>query len=259
MGHWYDKEGCTQYEIVGANGKKRDTTLRDARKFGWFPSVTTIMAIISKPQLEVWKTNQVLDAAIDYQPPRRVHDQFEYDGWEAEVKKWKAIVIDKSQKIGKDSAKKGSELHDTLEKEIKEKSFACSEDYSKFTLPVYQSLSDNFGSATDWISEKSFSHKLGFGGKVDLHSDDVILDFKTKSSSADFHKDLSYFENAMQLAAYRLGLDKPKAVCYNLYISTEVPGCLQLKKWTEEEVQRAEKAFLHLLGYWQLVNNIGNI
>ena len=31
-GHWYDKDGNSQYTIVGANGKERNTTLRDARE-----------------------------------------------------------------------------------------------------------------------------------------------------------------------------------------------------------------------------------
>ena len=31
-GHWYDHDGKPMYTIVGANGKERNTTLRDAKK-----------------------------------------------------------------------------------------------------------------------------------------------------------------------------------------------------------------------------------
>lgn len=31
-GHWYSKEGEPKYTIIGANGKERNTTLRDAKK-----------------------------------------------------------------------------------------------------------------------------------------------------------------------------------------------------------------------------------
>ena len=41
MSHWYDKEGNPQYEIEGKTGM-RNTTLRDARKYEWVPSVSTV-------------------------------------------------------------------------------------------------------------------------------------------------------------------------------------------------------------------------
>ena len=31
-GHWYTQEGDPMYTVIGANGKERNTTLRDARK-----------------------------------------------------------------------------------------------------------------------------------------------------------------------------------------------------------------------------------
>ena len=42
-GHWYDKEGEPRYTIIGANGKERNTTLRDAKKKGYVPSVTSVL------------------------------------------------------------------------------------------------------------------------------------------------------------------------------------------------------------------------
>ena len=39
-GHWYDKEGEARHTIMSAKGEPRPTTLRDAKKFGWYPSVT---------------------------------------------------------------------------------------------------------------------------------------------------------------------------------------------------------------------------
>ena len=31
-GHWYTQEGEPMYTIIGANGKERNTTVRDAKK-----------------------------------------------------------------------------------------------------------------------------------------------------------------------------------------------------------------------------------
>ena len=66
-GHWYTKEGEPMYTIVGANGKERNTNLRDAKSLGLVPSVTTVIAMIAKPSLENWKMNQVLNSAISLQ------------------------------------------------------------------------------------------------------------------------------------------------------------------------------------------------
>ena len=52
-GHWYtQEEGEPMYTIIGANGKERNTTLRDAKNLGLVPSVTTILGMIAKPSLE---------------------------------------------------------------------------------------------------------------------------------------------------------------------------------------------------------------
>ena len=41
-GHWYDRAGEPMYTIIGANGKERNTNLRDAKSLGLVPSVTTV-------------------------------------------------------------------------------------------------------------------------------------------------------------------------------------------------------------------------
>ena len=50
--HWYDTNGNPQYEIKRKDGRMRATTLRDARKYGWVPSVTTVMDIVGSPGLK---------------------------------------------------------------------------------------------------------------------------------------------------------------------------------------------------------------
>lgn len=250
MSHWYRQDGKTEYTIIGANGNERATTLRDARKHNYVPSVTTILQVCAKPQLEIWKQNQILEACINYAPPRQVHGNIEYPEWANDVKKWKAIILEQSQKVGKESARLGSEIHDSLENYFTGKQANNQE----FVAPVIERLLQEIG-VQHWVPEKAFGHSLGFGGKVDVHASGYIIDFKTKTESANFDKDLGYDEHLMQLAAYRLGLDLPKARCYNLFISTAKPGLLQLKEWTEPELEKGLAMFKALLKYWQLVNN----
>ena len=55
MSHWYDKDGSPRYEIEGKTGL-RPTTLRDARKHGWVPSVSTIWKdVVAAPGLVSWR------------------------------------------------------------------------------------------------------------------------------------------------------------------------------------------------------------
>src|SRR5688572_11137517 len=63
-GHWYDRDGTPRYEVMAKNGSMRPATLRDARKFGWYPGVTSIIKCAAAPGLETWKQNQVLMAAL---------------------------------------------------------------------------------------------------------------------------------------------------------------------------------------------------
>ena len=62
--HWYDREGQPRYTLVGKNGRERGTTLRDAREFGFVPSVTSVLGIAAKPGLENWKIDQALLSAL---------------------------------------------------------------------------------------------------------------------------------------------------------------------------------------------------
>jgi hypothetical protein len=48
-GHWYDRDGSPRYEVKAKDGSMRPATLRDARKFGWFPGVTSIIRCAAAP------------------------------------------------------------------------------------------------------------------------------------------------------------------------------------------------------------------
>ena len=245
--HWYDKEGNTAYEIKGANGNMRPTTLRDARKYGYTPSVTTILGIVDKPALTKWKMDQIIKAVLE-NPYHSFND----------VEQWKRQIFSASQKEGKDAADRGGQIHDALEHYYLGE--GLHPDFEDYCRPVIDLIRTKFGEV-QWIPEKSFSHKLGFGGKCDLHMlpngqwpKGVILDFKTKSAE-DFTRVKAYPEQCQQLVAYRHGFELPDAECFNLFIGTQKPGALMLHEWPEAECQSAWKCFTHLVEYWKEINN----
>ena len=78
-GHWYTQEGEPMYTIIGANGKERNTTLRDAKNLGLVPSVTTILhAKIEKGFLGKSK-NKIYKKIKDY-----LDETFPNEEWIAE-------------------------------------------------------------------------------------------------------------------------------------------------------------------------------
>ena len=50
-GHWYDRDGRPAYEQATKAGGVRATDLRDARKLGLLPSVTTVLSVVDKAAL----------------------------------------------------------------------------------------------------------------------------------------------------------------------------------------------------------------
>ena len=62
MSHWYDRQGNPRYEVQGKLGPK-PTTLREARKEGWVPSVSTVWGdIVAKPMLNKWMQNELMES-----------------------------------------------------------------------------------------------------------------------------------------------------------------------------------------------------
>ena len=234
------------YQIEGANGKTRNTTLRDARKHNLIPSVTTILNVAAKPGLENWKMQQVLFAALTL--PKR--DQ------ESETEYIDRIIAD-SKEQGRAAADAGTDIHACIENYFDKKVILGHEEHVR---GVEKTIKEFFGEHK-WICESSFGHMLGFGGKCDMHtrsSDDkwtgVILDIKTKEFT-DPEKVEGYDEHVMQLAAYRMGLDMLKARCANVFVSRSVPGLVKIIEWSEEDIQRGWKMFSSLLEFWQFKND----
>ncbi len=226
------------YTVPAKNGEPRATTLRDAKKMGLLPSVTTIMKSAASPGLEAWKLNQMMLAAMTL--PR-------FDG-ESEESFIKRVQQD-SKEQARAAAERGTQVHEAIERFFDGQIQA---DALPYLEPVYKKIEEAFG-ILNWSSEKSFAFD-SYAGKVDLHSvdgDGVVIDFKTKEfTSETLDKAAGFDENCMQLAAYRVGLEIPKARCANVFVSVTEPGLVVVREWTEEEMVRGWKMFDALKTYW---------
>ena len=103
--HWYAKDGSPAYTVTAKNGEPRPTTLRDAKKLGLLPSVTTIMKAAASPGLEAWKMNQMMLAALTL--PRG-----EGENEESFIKRIQAD----SREHAKMAAERGTAVHAAIER-----------------------------------------------------------------------------------------------------------------------------------------------
>ena len=238
-GHWYTQEGEPMYTIVGANGKEGNTTLRDARKEQLVPSVTTILSMIAKPQLENWKINQALNSALT----------LEKDSLET-IEEFAYRCKQDSKRIGQEAAEKGTKIHAMIERGF------LGEGTSKTYEIIKAWLEDNFPNE-EWIAEDSFCADLGYGGKIDLYSKSgIFVDFKTKDNleGKDPSK-LVYDEHGMQLSAYAQGCGFEDVERVSIFVDREDTELIACHIWDKESQTKHTEMFNSILTYWKLVKN----
>ena len=242
-GHWYTKEGTPAYTTIGKTGE-RATTLRDARKLGLLPSVTTIIGMLSKAGLDTWKQQQVLLAALTLP---RLPDEPESE--------WLSRVMQDSKSQGRDAADRGTAIHAVIQGYFEQ---VYMPEKPPYLDAIDKALEASFGSQL-WVSERSFGHPIGYGGKVDLMakkmvgSDGFIVDFKTKET--DLEKVDVYFEHEMQLAAYREGLGIPTARCAIVFVNANA-NQVKLIEIEQDRLQKGWECFEHLLRFYQIKNGL---
>jgi hypothetical protein len=237
--HWYTRDGDPMYTVPSKkDGTPRNTTLRDARERNLVPSVTTILNIAAKPGLNVWLQEQAILAALTL--PRG----------EAETESaWLKRVVQDSKAQARDAADLGTEIHAAIQ------GFYEGQKASAFPIHVQtctKAIESHYG-AKKWIAERAFAHEMGFGGKVDMHTDGIVIDIKTKDFD-DPAKVAGYDEHLMQLAAYRVGLGMPEARCANVFVSRTNADLAVVKEWAEEDLARGWLMFTALLSFWQYKN-----
>lgn len=237
--HWYRRDGAPQYTVKARDGSNRPTTLRDAKKLDLVPSVTTILKIMAKPGLEAWKLEQMLLSALTL--PR---------GPGEDEKAYIARIVADSKESGKQAAEAGTRIHESIEKWG---SGDRNVEHKTESESFFSEVNRHFGLAPDhqWIPEQSFASPLGYGGKVDLFSEGIVVDTKTKDFGP-YDKVDGYDEHVMQLSSYRHGLEMPQARCANVFVSRTHPGLIRIIEWPQEELERGWEMFQCLLQFWKV-------
>ncbi len=245
MSHWYDKEGEPRYEVTGKKGK-RPSTLRDARKHGWVPSVSTVWGdVVSRHMLNKWIQTELMKAFHEQVKLRA--DSTGILSFE-DVEKLARSEFNKKQQ---ETMSRGTVIHDHLELHFK--GVDVVDQYKGLCQNVHAKLDEICG-PQEWEVEKSFSHPLGYGGRTDLSNDEWIVDFKTKEFPDNPNvKKMVYDDHGVQLAAYDQGmlvngLTKPRRLL-NLFI--DVGEGHRVLEWEHEDIPRFREMFNSALSLWK--------
>lgn len=237
-GHWYFCDGTPAYTIIGKNGVKRNTTLRDAKKLRLLPSVTTIIRCCDKPALINWKIDQVLMAALTL---LRKEDETDSEYCDR-------IKNDASEQARK-AAQRGTQIHAWIEKGLLGEELP--DEGKQFYLLAQKELAPL---KQNWIPEKSFAG-MDYGGKADLHSIEYVIDIKTNEKPVA--KATLYDEHYMQLAACCDGLTLPldTTKCGILFVNhKDMESRLLFAE--RDEINRGWEMFKALKNYYYSKNRL---
>jgi len=233
-----------------SKGGLRPSRVTDAKKAAkngdvWYPSVTGVLNILDKPALANWKVDQNLETVFELLQTEDLRSD-DFAGFKRHVKAITKESMDPAPKAGTDLHKvledfvsKGIEPTDKIEKLI------CKN--------VVDALIENCG-FDNWdqhpfICEKYFiDTTFGYAGCADLHSEEWVIDFKSKKEAAKFKPGkMAYPEHARQLGAYGAVLcEEANFKSANIFICLET-GEVDFHKHTEEDVHNGYFDFLNCL------------
>jgi hypothetical protein len=246
-GHWYAADGTPMHRLLKADGSgERMTTIKDARRMGLYPSVTSILKIMAKPALDKWKQNQVALATL--RCPRQESESLDY---------WCARVCDAAFEQVEDAATLGGRIHEALEQGMIGELY--DPELAVYVDPVIQWASDT-GILVVEREVRLVNKAEGFAGASDFmlrygQNGIGILDYKTKKTKPG-EPVLAYEDQAMQLAAYAATYwgeeELDRVLAANVFISTTEPGRFEVVK--HANLRTHWNAFRHCAELWRYLN-----
>ena len=240
-GHWYTASGLPLH--TQPDGK--NTTLRHARKQQLFPSVTTLLGILDKPQLTKWKTDKCIEESF-YKRPQEGE----------EVQDYKNRIHHSLKGEQKEITSFGTRVHNQIEN-VNNGTFDSTEDPDVFPyIDHFIRWSQKHMKEVYSAEKVVVNKKVGYAGTVDLvcqvkHNKfpTMLIDYKTQNIKGN--KPTFYDTWAYQLAAYRRCF-KPMPACMSLVINSAKPEAPVMKVWSSKELKDAWNIFKKAVEIWQI-------
>ena len=250
-GHWYTNTGQARHTMKTKSGSERNTTLRDARKLGLYPSVTTLLGLFAKPGLDRWIKDQLL--RIAFENPAK-------DGESYEDYADRCLVA--QEKPVEQAASFGTKVHDAIEAYFEGQHIP--DELLEYIQPALDWKQDN---GLNFIEFEKMLVNLehGFAGTVDIvgqggEGQKFIVDWKTRKTKKGV-KVTSYDFQIHQIAAYAATYWGEEAVLghsvhgANCFISSTEPGRFEVIKYSPEDLASAWKVFRSVCSVWRSLKN----
>ena len=261
-GHWYTESGDPRHSMDDAQGEKRPTTLADARKQHLYPSVTTILGMLAKKQLENWKLQQVAAKALVLKREKK----------ESEYYFHKRIISEAFKQVDQ-AAELGTTFHNVMEDWIRgidvkgrmESQVVFPTTGEKIKLGVcLHPLMDYLHSRDIRVTKPEacvVNKKYGYAGMVDYPfvspKNKGVIDFKSRKTKPN-QEVYAYDGQLEQIAAYAAAYwgEDALAECWgcNVYISTTEAGRVDAIFYKPYDLQIAFAKFTSLCHIWRLTN-----
>ena len=236
--HWYTKDGqSVHFTLSKSTGNMRPTTLRDAKKHNYYPSVTSVQKIVAKPSLTSYLVEQACLAVLT--APLRPGESID-----AHVKR--VLKDERQQDEHKNAAAEmGTRIHADIEAGVT----------TQHTVGVLGWLESIGAVATQ--KEQVVTSPLGYAGTCDwigtTANGATIIDWKTTSNLPN---NGPWPEHEEQVAAYAATRNEwPSVTGYVCYISTSNPGEYIAHKIDSKRLVDCFEAFKHTLALWKHRNN----
>ena len=243
--HWYTRLGEALHRVMKTDGSgDRATTLKDARRLLLLPSVTGVVDILAKPQLERWKMKQVALATL--RTPKMAEESEDY---------WCTRVTDTAFEQVEQAADLGTAIHDALEGAVADLLWDR-EKFAVYVEPVLDYIKKE-GLVITAREKKIVNPEHGFAGTADVFftfdgGKPGILDYKTKRTKKG-EKVEAYDEHRLQLAAYaatEYGVEVlPEVRSINVFVSSTEPGRVEFIE--HKDLLMDWYAFRSLAGIWR--------
>lgn len=240
--HWYYPDATPCYEVDSADGKKKvKTTLAHAKKLGLVPSVTTVLSLLAKPELDAWRAEQLLLASLTL---HRLENESDQDYV-------KRIIAD-SEVYSQQAMDFGNSIHAYIE------SCFCAVERPQID-DIYRTKIDEFinthkisGQCEILASNSIVAGRVDFFGEFDGHT--AIIDWKTQGTK---NGKVNYYDTWLyQLVGYLrlLKKDLNNVNLINVVISKE--GFVDYKIWEQAEINRASQIFDSLVDLFYLIKKL---
>jgi hypothetical protein len=228
--------------VIGKNGKERNTTVADARQMGLYPSVTSVLGIMDKPQLTAWKIEQAIMSSLTL--PKEADETLE-----AYAKR----VIKDSRESTTKAAEHGTKMHTEMENILLGRS-PSKDEVLKPYIETFKKWADANIEKTYWCEKGLVG--AGYAGRSDAYVrmkgvGDAMIDLKNRKVNPKY--DPFYDTDCAQLWAYRNASENPKCACVSVVLASNDATKLMTKVWDEDELYQAGIAFCAMQKVWAWV------